>query len=53
MTRTYPRITVRRNARGSFDAYLLKSETAREVWVASGATVTEARAWLPERLDGA
>ena len=51
--KTYPRLTVRRNARGTFDAYLLKHPDAREVWVHSGATVTEARAWLPERLDGA
>ena len=51
MTRTYPRIRVRRNASGMFDAYLIRTPSAREIWVHVGASVAEARAWLPERVE--
>ena len=50
---TYPRLRVRRNARGAYDAYLIRTPLAREIWVASGASAAEARAWLPERVEGA
>ena len=49
MTRTYPRLSVRRNSAGRFDAYLLKAPFTLGVWVHQGATITAARAWLPER----
>ena len=50
---TYPRLRIRRNARGLYDAYLIRTPHALEVWVAPGASAAEARAWLPERVEGA
>lgn len=44
---TYPRIHVRRNAAGRFDAYLIRSSFANEIWVSSGPTIAGALWWVP------
>lgn len=48
MTRTYPRIRVRRNSHGHYDAYLIKAAFARELWVSSHPTIAGAVWWVPQ-----
>ena len=50
---TYPRLRIRRNSLGTFDAYLLRTRAALPIWISTGATIAAARAWLPERVEGA
>lgn len=44
---TYPRLSVRRNSSGRFDAYLIKAPFAAEVWVSTGPTIAGALWWVP------
>lgn len=45
--KTYPRIRVRRNAAGKYDAYLVKAAWSPEIWLATGPTIAGALWWLP------
>jgi hypothetical protein len=51
--KTYPRLSARVNSKGRFDAYLIKAPFTLGVWVHQGASIVAARAWLPERVEGA
>ena len=44
--KTYPRVRLRRNARGTFDAYLVKARWAHEVYVSTGPTIAGALWWV-------
>ena len=47
MKRYYPRIRVRRNSAGNFDAYLVKAAFTTEVYVSTGPTIAGALWWVP------
>ena len=44
--KTYPRLSVRRNSQGRYDAYLIKASWATEVWVSAGLTYAGALWWF-------
>ena len=44
--KSYPRLSVRRNARGNYDAYLVKASWANEVWGSAGPTIAGALWWV-------
>lgn len=44
--KTYPRLTVRRNARGWFDAYLVRAVDTPEMYVSTGPTIAGALWWV-------
>ena len=48
MKQTFPRIHVRVNSAGMFDAYLIKSAFATEVWVSRGPTIAGALYWVKQ-----
>ena len=47
MKQTFPRIHVRLNAAGRYDAYLIRSSFANEIWVSTGNTIAGALWWVP------
>lgn len=45
---TFPRIHVRLNAAGRYDAYLIRASFAAEIWVSSGPDIAGALWWVKQ-----
>ena len=48
MKQTFPRIHVRLNAAGRYDAYLIRASFANEIWVSSGPDIAGALWWVDQ-----
>lgn len=44
--KSYPRIRVRRNSTGNYDAYLVKASWAHEIYVSTGPSIAGALWWV-------